>query len=670
MTTPPPTSSGTRAREPEPGALAPVIPLGTVPEEPVREPPAIGRVAVVLVALALAIAPLVSGYYDQSAWAPLALGSVVLLVLVALVSRPRMARPAAIALTGLGLLLALSAASMLWAESRQSAWTSANRLALYTVLFTLGVLTLRELRTARMVMVILGAPALLTAVVLDVLFITGGGSGAFHTSRLDSPIGYINGTAGLLAIGIWPWIAAAESELSRRWRAAAIAGASLIAATAVLTQARAAVLATVIAGLFVLVASPGRTRRAVNLIIVLASVAVSLRWTLAVYHGGLMGSYAPPPSSTLQAAGWSILAGAVTALIVWLVVIHRLERSDAAAVARIGRALSVAAVAVVLGGVAIGHSTLANQWRAFSHNEVSQSSSSRFLDAGGFRYDLWRVALDEFRDHPFGGVGAGNYDTFYYRLRHNPEYVLQPHSLELQMAAELGIGGLVGIVLLIGGVGWAGLARRGTLAAEDPPLRVAAAGIFVAWLAATSVDWLYDIPGLAGAAMLAGAALVVPTPRPVVRGAGVARRRGRPRPHQLALAGGLAVLALVAASVGRQYAANRYASSGAAEIARSPRQAIHTLETAESLDPYALTTFYSIASAYAALDDYAGARDTLLAAERLEPHNYVTPALLGDLATRRGDYRTAASEYARALALNPREPSLRASLDAARIQAG
>jgi Tfp pilus assembly protein PilF len=116
---------------------------------------------------------------------------------------------------------------------------------------------------------------------------------------------------------------------------------------------------------------------------------------------------------------------------------------------------------------------------------------------------------------------------------------------------------------------------------------------------------------------------------------------------------------LLAASVGRQYAAIRYQQAGASEVVSSPRAAISTLTEARKLDPYALETVYSLATAYARQDDYRGARDVLLQAQAFEPENYVPPALLGDLAVRRGDTSLAGLEYRRALALNPNDPDLR-----------
>jgi tetratricopeptide (TPR) repeat protein len=234
---------------------------------------------------------------------------------------------------------------------------------------------------------------------------------------------------------------------------------------------------------------------------------------------------------------------------------------------------------------------------------------------------------------------------------------------------------LLALLTFCGAILAAGLTRRrSTLAARDPMIAVAALGMFSAWLGATSVDWLYDIPGLAGMAIVAAAMLVVrekaagPQAGGQVLGsqspngpvAGEPDRDGyhRARGTQAAMVTCLGILALLAASIGRQYAAVRYASDGATKLTAAPANAISSLETAESLDPYSLSTLYSIASAYAKLDDYPAARAALLKAQRLEPDNYVPPALLGDLAYRRGDLTVARGAYERALALDPREPAL------------
>ena len=666
--------SGSRARGRRGSGLAQVIRL-----EPPIAPPGgeraragVGAVALT-VAVAVALSPIWSGYYNFGLWAPLALGAVVLLVVVALAGRPAFTALGLTAGGALAVLLALSAASMLWAESKDSAWTDTNQLALYVVVFAIGLLAIRERRSARTLALILGAPALLTALIVTGALIAGHGQGAFLAARLNSPMGYINGTAGLLVIGLWPWMALAETSSRKQVRAGAMAAAALIAATAVLTQSRAIVPATLVATVLVLAAVPGRTRRAVHLALIALAVGLSLHWTLAVYRSSGPAQALPLGGGVLRSAGLALLAGAALAGLAKLgssTVAQRLRpRERERAIRLLGRALLVAALAGAVFAGVVGGPTLRHQYDTFTQNKADQAAPDRFLSGGGFRYDLWRVAVDEFRAHPLGGLGAGGYDDEYYKLRTNPQSVVVPHSLELQMAAELGVGGFVALLVFCGAVLAAAFGRRRTLAASDPMIRIAALGMFAAWLTATSVDWLYDFPGLTGAALLAAALLTVPEPaRGGVR-ARPARVGERRRLGQVALVGALGVLALAAASIGRQYAASRYAASGAAKVDSAPAQALSSLQTAERLDPYSLQTLYSIASAYAALDDYPDARAALVAAERTEPENYVPPALLGDLATRRGDYATALASYSLAARLDPHDPEVQSLVQSARSRA-
>ncbi len=625
---------------------------------------------VLLVAAVLACSPLAFGYYDFTSWAPLGIGAVVLVVVLAFGPPPRTTGFARVAMTGLGLLLLLSFTSLLWAESRDSAWTAANQIAIYAVIFTIGLLAIRRLATARMVLMILGLPALISSLVLALEFATGSGSGALLQGRLQSPMGYINGTAGLLVMGIWPWFGLAEGAKTKLTRSAAISAAALIAATATLTQSRAIVLATVAAIVLVLIAAPGRTRRGVNLLIVLVAVAAAAHWTLQVYSSTGPSQLQDPSGAAIQQAGFALVAAALLAFALrWSIsaAAERLPEATRGSVARAtGRVLLATTLAALAIGVVAEHHRITTQWRDFTELKAESSADNRFLAiGGGYRYDLWRIAIDEFRADPLGGVGAGNYVDQYYLRRHQLQDVTVPHSLELQMLAELGIGGAIGLILFLAPVLGAGLLpRRTTLAGRDPGTKIAALGMFTAWLAATSVDWLYDIPGLAGMAMLAASILVAPAPpgddEPLVAAGRSSARRTRAQ--QAALVASLGTLALVAASLGRQYVAALYSNSAQAIVSGHPVKALQKLRTAEQLDPWSMQTQYAVASAYAHLNDYAAARLALLHAERLEPEDYVPPALLGDIATRAGDHATAAAAYRQALRLDPLEPDLRVAV--------
>ena len=617
----------------------------------------------VIVAVALAASPLAQGYFDFEAWGAIALGLLVILLVLFRISPPTWTRRAVPVAAGLAGLLALSAISALWAESKEAAWTDTNRLAFYCAVFAIVVWAVRSSRIARMIMLLLGASALIASIWLCAAMLVGGAQGYFAGRRLDWPIGYVNANAGLLVMGVWPWLALAETAKRVSARASALSAAALIVSTSMLTQSRALIPATVAAAILVLACAPGRTTRAMNLLLVAAAVGVSLTWTLRVYSvGGAAGRSLPPAQGVLRGAAVSIVAAALGTAIVRLGVGRLTDRLDPAvrrrARRRVGLAMAIVAIPLLVGGSVAAAPSIERQYRTFTAMRFNDAAPVRILDAGGYRYDLWRVAWREFERHPFLGLGAGNYDVEYYRLRRNPEYVLQPHSLELQTAAELGIGGLLALALFAGGVAWACFSRRGTTASGDRFVRLAAAGMFTAWLVGTSVDWLYDIPGLTGMGMAAAALLVVGREHP---GRRVGHGLGRIWPVL-----GVGVIALVAASIGRQYAGRQYADVGMGKIARAPAAALSDLRQASALDPYSLTTLYAISAAFARENDYADARATLLAAAAREPHNSVPPALLGDLANRRGIPRAAADAYARALALDPRDVALRDALERAR----
>ncbi len=634
---------------------------------PVSRGPGRPNLIVMLVAAGLAFSPLAFGYYSFTSWAPLGIGAVLLLVVLAFGPPIRATGFGITAAAGLGLLVLLSFASLLWAESRDAAWTSANQIAVYAVIFAIGLLAIRVRATARAVLAILGLPALISSVVFAVVFAAGAGGGAFLQGRLDSPMGYINGTAGLLVMGIWPWLGLAEVATTRRLRAAAISASALIASTAVLTQSRAIVLATVASVLLALICAPGRTRRGVNLLVVLAAVAATTHWTFRVYSSTGPDQAHAPSLAAIQGAGLALLAGALLAFALrWLVSagFQRLPEGRRDSVTTtLGRILLGFTLTATIAFAVTEHDRVTTQWHDFTALKAESSADNRYLAlGGGYRYDLWRIALDEFRTDPLGGIGAGNYVDRYYLQRRQLEDVTVPHSFELQVLAELGIGGAIGLLLFLGSALGAGLtSRRTTLASHDPALKVAALGLFTAWLAATSVDWLYDIPGLAGMAMLAAAVLVVPVPPGGDSEVGP-NRRERTRAQQAALVTALGVLALVAASLGRQYVAALYSNSGQSLVSRQPVRALQKLRTAEQLDPWSMQTQYAVASAFARLNDYPAARAALLHAERIEPENYVPPALLGDIATRAGDRATALAAYRLALRLDPLEPALQAAV--------
>jgi hypothetical protein len=610
-----------------------------------------------LLAAVLAGSVLAGGFYDIAWWGSLAIALAVVVPALLWAGAGAPGRGGAIALGALAGLTAWAALSMTWAESVDRAWTETNRWGLYLLILATTLLTVRSVRVARFAVAVLAAVVALLVVGIAGRLALAGDAGLFRDFRLDGPLGYINGEAGFLLIGLWLFLGLAEPGRPAALRGTAVGLAVLDADLLVLTQSRAVLPAVVASVAFVLIAAPGRLVRAWTLVATVAGVAVTLRWQLDVYAA--RGTGAAPAPGLLHAAGRAALAGAIVAGACWTAVCARTAGTGPRA-----RRLAAAALALIaLAGLgAAGASApldrARDQYHAFVRLQPDEQAGSRFLTGGGNRYELWRVAVTQFRDRPLAGLGAGNYATTYYRERRITEPVRQPHSLPLQTLAELGLVGGILLAALLGVVLLTGMRpRAGSVAAADRGVHVAALGAFVAWLAQTSVDWLHLLPGMTGVALLCAGLLLaggdrgggqtIPTPD--------ARRRR-------AAAVGLAsiAIALLAASSARQLAADHYRHRAAAALATDPPLALARARQAIALDAAAPEGYYLRAAAAARMGDADAAGAALTEAARREPSNDVPRALLGDLAVREGDRGRARREYRRAARLNPRDPALQA----------
>jgi UDP-GlcNAc:undecaprenyl-phosphate GlcNAc-1-phosphate transferase len=622
--------------------------------------------------LGAGISPFFFTYYDASVWVPVGLG-ITLTCAIALVIRP--ARPAAPAALCLGGLLGLgiwSLASAAWSESVESAVVSGNRWLVYGALLLLMVVLVSHERRAA---VLLGAAALGVAVVaVSVLArLIGGDPGSlFLGGRLNSPLGYINGEGCLLAMGLWPFIALAEN---RRPLVAgpAAAMATLLACLALLSQSRGTALAVLGSLILVVALVPGRVRRLYAALVVGGGVALAAPDLLRVYHDAAGGAVA---RGVAHDAGGAALLAALVVGAVWamLTALSRRVASGpyASQAATLGSWLLAVPVVVALAiGVAssqrIEHD-INRQWHAFVRlGEPGESrapagaSGSRLLSGAGNRYDYWRIATNVWQQHPLLGVGAGNFSRPYFEQRSTTEDIDQPHSLELQALSELG---LVGVLLLGGflaGTFWGAVRMRA--AAVRSPLRralmTAALGVFTAWFVQASFDWMHLLPGLTAVALAAAAVLVWPRSRP---DPDAVRARSGPAPKQAAVALGVTavIVAMIAtgASLTRQGLAQVYRARAQSELARNPAAALTDTNRSLNIDSDSARTYYIKAAALARFDQPRAAEATLLRALAHEPDNFVTWALLGDIAVRERKLTLAKRNYLRAHELNPRDQSL------------
>jgi Flp pilus assembly protein TadD len=175
------------------------------------------------------------------------------------------------------------------------------------------------------------------------------------------------------------------------------------------------------------------------------------------------------------------------------------------------------------------------------------------------------------------------------------------------------------------------------------------------WLVQTSVDWMHLIPGLTVIALGAAVALVA-RPR--------SGARALPSRARIAMIVAMAAIAVTGViTVAPRFLSAQAQTSADRALARdAPRAAIRDASTALEYDSSSVPAFTLRAAGFARLHDFAPALADLKRARDLEPRNWTTWALLGDLLTRRGDRSGARAAYRRAIALDPLEPDLKTAL--------
>jgi O-Antigen ligase len=171
--------------------------------------------------------------------------------------------------------------------------------------------------------------------------------------------------------------------------------------------------------------------------------------------------------------------------------------------------------------------TLADKaWDSFASPPPPNPEDLRerlFTFTGSYRVDFWEVALDDYRDNPILGSGAGSYEHYWNEHRPFGYKIRDAHSLYVETLAELGP---VGLVLLLVALG---VPLAAAVLARGQPLVPAALGGYVAYLVHAGVDWDWELAALTIAGLVCGAALIAAASRderpelaPAVRAAALA----------------------------------------------------------------------------------------------------------------------------------------------------
>jgi hypothetical protein len=528
------------------------------------------------------------GGYSTLQWLPGALFLVGLVVVLALSEgRPFEGRP--LLATSAALFAAFTAWSFLsisWAGVKGDAWDGANRTLLYLAVFVL--FACRPI-PARVGAVLLGTFVAVTAAVGAADFARAVDAhrveGFFIAGRLSTPISYPNANAALLLAPFAPAIfLASRRAVPLLVRAVMLASAGLLLELAIMCQSRATLVALPLAMLLYLAITPGRLRSLLALAAVATPAALGTRRLLHVYSAvvddrGLQPALTQARSVLVWSAVALFLAGLAIALA------DRWVEPSERAVKALGALVAVAAAAaVVTGAVAlVGRygdpaDRVATAWRDFKNDKTANAGTNHLISGfGSPRYDLWRVALHEFKGKPLVGVGVDNFAVDYLRLRRTQNEPVHPHSLELRVLAQTGI---VGAILFAGFLGTAlaaacrSLRQRRRFAAGVAATALTA---FAYWFIHGSVDWFWEMPAL-GAPAIAWLA---------VAGQTVWREPPRP-PRRLPYLVGVPLVltaAVAAASLALPWVAAKDVQAAAGSWAADPAAAFRRLDAARRLNP-------------------------------------------------------------------------------------
>jgi hypothetical protein len=572
-------------------------------------------------ATAWALAWLATGSIDSADWLPYAVfaGLLLAVLLTTATARPRPLELAGLA--GLVLLAGWEALSLTWSAVPNLARDEALLTLFYASVLLVPLLTLRGPADRLLAAGTVAAEAALLAVATALALRFGSNqTDHFYAGRLSFPISYPNAQAAAFLIGFWPAVVcAAQRRAALPLRALAVGGATVVAAGWLTAQSKGGVLAIAVSAAVLFAVSPLRLRLLPPTLLVAGLTALAYR----------------PLTRPFRSANETALVGDVRHTGTTILVLGAIGVALGLAYSGIDRRLELGARARRLAGVVVGvlaaaaivagtvvvleRVDLVHEWRAFK-NAPTNSASSHLLQLGSYRYDIWRVALHEFRDHPVAGIGSRGFGAAYLVERHSPDTPARAHSFELDVLSELGI---VGVVLLaVGLVPFLIPVVRRTRARD--PAATAAFGGAAYWLAHGSVDWLWTVPACG-------------VPFFLLLGAGGAGDERPLLPRRAGLISAGLVVAVVLVLFVPPWLSSRLTVEGnvtwakrldplavnpylvAAARAPTPQAALVPLQAAVRKQPRVVELRFQLAEGYERAGRRAAARRELLAAKRIDP---------------------------------------------------
>ncbi|HVX33022.1 MAG TPA: O-antigen ligase family protein [Solirubrobacterales bacterium] len=422
----------------------------------------------------------------------------------------------------------------------------------------------------------------------------------FERDRLSYPISYWNALGAFVVVAILLCCGLTtrreEPPLSRALAAGAI---PILAVTLYFTFSRGAI-GVLLIGVVVFVALAARREIIPAFLAIVPPTAVAVLLALGT-HTLSTEHYASSVGMTEgHRLAWELLGLAAAAGILRVLLLpvdRRLARIELSPtfVRRGWIVVGAIVVAVIVTGGIAGHGEISENLHKFTQTQGIEDRGElqhRLTDVNNNgRIAQWKLALHRFAAEPLHGDGAGTFARSWAAEAEDESRVIDSHSLYLGVLAELGLPGLIFLVICLIAI-IAATARR-----IFGPERALFAAVFVAmltWVLHAAVDWDWQLPAIGFFVFSVGGMMVAVDPTEKEReGTGLtARLSGRTARIALSLCALVLVVspALVAISQGYLNAAVKDFDEGnCGGASRKALDAIHTLSVRP--EPYQLIGF-------------------------------------------------------------------------------
>jgi O-antigen ligase len=580
---------------------------------------------------------------------------------------PRAEPPRNAVITGLFLaaFAALIALSMLWGSDNGEAYEDVIRALFYLAIFVVVVLAAAR---GDAVAWLSGLAIGLVAVAVIALGARFEQSFFGHPDadiasslpaalgRLTYPVGYWNGLAAAMAsaLTLLAWLGSSSKTTAARCAATAAIVPVLLALW--MTGSRGGLIAAAIGVAVILVFSRRRTPTLAGLGLGILAAAVAI---LVVEGYDELRTDPLAPASAGQGDRMLLitlaLIAATAAARAWLD--GRIQGWRISS--RAGRAVLIAAGVAIVATVAL--SDPVQRWDDFKEPPTISDLSggvSQLRIGGSGRYQFWEQAVDAFASDPVAGVGSAGYTSYWLEHRDIAIPATRAHSLIFETMAELG---LVGLALIIGF--FASTAVTGIRRARNGPMResvAASLGLLAVGFATSAVDWTWDLPAvfvptIVAAGLLTGPATLARFTATSPASGGEVRSRRR-------FSAGVALLIVAWVSVcaaGLLLLADRRLEASREAFDRGDLQAAaNAAEDAASIEPWAAEPHTQLALIRERGGQIDEARQEIEEAIDRAPRDYKLYLLATRLETEAGDRVAASASFARAVQLNPKDPTL------------